>query len=119
MPEPLSSPVPPRPMLDELTTERARASLESCLGLTEGQRLWRNACADAGADANGNPKSHEELERIAEYLSGHGGPVALVGNSLAIRLRTYQMLERAGRLEKFLQNGCRDDPSDGQKRVSS
>ncbi|MEL7061492.1 MAG: hypothetical protein AAGN46_15820 [Acidobacteriota bacterium] len=87
--------------LDALTRGVALESLESLLGEVLGQEAWASACRRAYAPID-RPLSFKVLERVAEELARDEEAVALVGASLAVRVRTYRMLAASGRLGSFL-----------------
>ncbi|MEM9554390.1 MAG: hypothetical protein AAGC60_09035 [Acidobacteriota bacterium] len=98
---PTPAPPPVDDELDRLTRRRAIHSLQRTLGEDAGRAAWSAACLDAGVDAD-RPLPLDALARVASRLANDSGPASLVGSSLAIRVRTYQMLTQARRLERFL-----------------
>ena len=96
------------PALDDLTHERVLESLTSLKGSPEAAlELWNQCCARA--DAPSRPTTFEQLDRIAKELTSLGGPLALVGSSLAIRANTYRLLRQTQRLEAFLKKDQEQD----------
>lgn len=91
--------------LQQQVEEEARGSLRTFLGDQEGDRVWIEACKACNLESAGAGLGFTELEAIAQSLKAHRGAEALVGHSLSIQVRTYQMLARARRLEAFLQGG--------------
>ena len=87
--------------LEHLTRGRTIWSLEQLLGPEEASTAWASACRSAGFEPD-QSLGLDDLEAVADALMAEDGTVALVGSSLAIRVRTYRMLEGASRLEAFL-----------------
>jgi hypothetical protein len=93
------------PSLEFHVQREARASLVTFLGEAEGARVWQAACEACNLESEETTLSLDALEAIARQLKISRGPVALVGHSLSIQARTYQMLERTRRLQDFLKGG--------------
>jgi hypothetical protein len=91
--------------LEKKVREEAQASLCTFLGAPEGGRVWREACSASSLPHADAHLSFSALEEVAHCLRAHRGPTALVGHSLSIQARTYQMLARARRLDAFLEGG--------------
>ena len=100
--EPMAEPVP---SLESHVQREARASLVTFLGEAEGARVWQAACEACSLDSDETPLSLDALEAVAQHLKISRGPVALVGHSLSIQVRTYQMLSRTRCLQDFLKGG--------------
>lgn len=79
--------------------DRAEAlvSLRRVLGADEATASWRRACAATGVVDQGLSLETAELLRVAEHLSQCGGLEGVAGNSLWIRLQTWQLLARRQR----------------------
>ncbi|HSU13883.1 hypothetical protein [Longimicrobium sp.] len=69
--------------------------LARVLGVDGATKAWLRACREAGVDRQ---KVHrltpEELLRIAEKLLTGSGPERAIGTSLAVRSRTWLLLNR-------------------------
>lgn len=93
------------PSLESHVQKEAQVSLVTFLGEAEGARVWHAACEACNLDRDETTLSFGALEAIAQHLKTFRGPVALVGHSLSIQVRTYQILERNRRLGDFLKGG--------------
>ena len=67
-------------------------------GADETARIWDAACRGAGLRRHGRTLLPDDLAPLAAWLAGQEGVLRAVGQSLAIRLRTYRLLAatRAG-----------------------
>lgn len=91
--------------LTPLTRDRAHASLIEILGDDEGRRTWNEICSRAQLEPD-SPLELDELELLADELMDCQGAISIVGSSLAIRIRTYRMLEGVSRLGDFVDSGA-------------
>ena len=73
------------------TAEQARASLQRTLGADAGEAFWADICRKAGFAPDG-VNDLEGLLKVADVMTTYGGPVAVSGVSLVIRIRAYQVL---------------------------
>lgn len=96
-------PAPPAPAaipgygLAVPTEADVRHAIRRHFGADETARLWDAACRGAGIRRSGRVLLPDELMPIATWLAAQDGVLRAVGQSLAIRLRTYRMLAAAPR----------------------
>ena len=92
-------------VLENHISVETRAALRSFLGKEEANRVWYAACHACQLEGDGARLSLADLDAIAQHLKTQQGVVVVVGHSLSIQVRTYQMLARAQRLDDFLKEG--------------
>ena len=80
----------------------ARETLESFLGAEEESAVWRSVCERSGVPFESEARTLDELAAIAEELKNTHGPLSLVGHSLSIQVRTFQLLGRTRQLDQYL-----------------
>lgn len=80
---------------------RARESLSGLIGEEMASQAWRAACEAAGAPENEDWNA-DRLEAFIRELEAQGPKAALVAHSLSIRLRSFQLLASAQRLDQFI-----------------
>jgi hypothetical protein len=73
------------------SAEQVRASLQRTLGAEAGEAFWADICGKAGFAPDG-VNDLEGLLKVADVMTTYGGPVAVSGVSLVIRIRAYQVL---------------------------
>lgn len=77
------------------TEDDAVTMLARVMGVDGATRAWLRACGEAGVDRRKVHKlSPEELLRVAEKLIIGAGPERAIGTSLAVRSRTWLLLNR-------------------------
>ena len=75
--------------------EDALTMLARVMGVDGATKTWLRACREAGVSRDGLHRlSPEELLRIAEQLVCGEGAERAVGTSLAVRSRTWLLLNR-------------------------
>jgi hypothetical protein len=89
----MSSPIPgylyPPPSREDFLS-----SLTRVLGPEEGARAWDHACHVADVSAKGVEPAAEQLHAVAQALIRMDGLRSVVGNSMVVRLLTYESLAR-------------------------
>ena len=76
----------------------AIAQMARVLGPDAARGAWADACEQAGVDPRSQAPTLSDLLKVAELLSKRKGLVGVVGNSLWIRVQTYELLSRKQRL---------------------
>lgn len=72
-------------------------TLRRVLGEQGAQQAWIQACEVAGVRSRSEALRPDALKAIAAALVGMGGLPGVVGNSLTVRMITYDALARQGR----------------------
>lgn len=76
------------------TETELRLTLQRHLGRERADEVWESACRAVGVRRAGRTLLPADLWPFAEWLVAQGGVLQVVGRSLSIRLRTYQLLSR-------------------------
>jgi hypothetical protein len=77
------------------TEDDALTMLARVMGVDGATKAWLKACGAAGVDRHhGHRLTPEELLRVAEKLLTSEGPARAIGTSLAVRSRTWLLLNR-------------------------
>ena len=88
---PAEAPVPTYPYSAPNEAE-VRLAIARQVGAAAMETVWESACAAVGARRGGATLTRAELGPIAAWLSRQEGALRLVGRSLELRLRTFDLL---------------------------
>lgn len=71
------------------------AFLARAVGADQAASVWVRACREAGVGAGARTLPPAEMLSVAEVLARQPGVVGVIGASLVVRLRSYQLLAAA------------------------
>src|SRR5690349_11059242 len=89
-------PTIPRYRLAPPSEDDALAMLARVMGADQAAATWLRACREAGVRRTDAGLAPAELLRVAERLGKAPGSTGVIATSLAVRARTWLLLNRGG-----------------------